>query len=597
MKLSQAFAYLARRNAAFFLALVAYAIAITPLYLFHIVHSDVIVTSAIFFIVVLGLDLLYGCAGMLSFGHIGFFAIGAYTVAILFTRFAASPLLGTLAGLLIAIIVGYALGRICLRLAPSYFMLGTLAFGIMTHAVITVWYSITGGDGGLGGIPRPVIGRSLDTDLTFGALTACCAAVLFWFAYSLSRSRVGRALRAIRGDAVAASCLGINVDRLKTDVFVISACYASFAGSLFAMYNGAVHPDSFSLGTLLDVLLMLFFGGEGTLWGGLIGTTMIRQLPDVFGGLHGAQVLFEGIFFCVVIFALPRGIAGALEDSFKRLAPRRMKVDLPAAPDLPSIGLKYADQATLLRVENVARSFGGVCAIDGASFAIGRGQIKGLIGPNGAGKSTLINLISGVVASDGGRIFLLAAELNRLRPDQRAKLGVQRTFQHERLFPHLNIEENIMVGEDCGVDGSFRELLECALGIRRTLTAEITARANAQNWLRTLRLEAYAGAAPESVPQGLRKLIELARACAVRPVLLLLDETVAGLNEAEKQAVKEFINKLRADGLTILIIEHDIDFVMEICDEICVLNFGRVIADGSPAEIRKSDAVIEAYLG
>jgi len=597
MKLSQAFAYLARRNAAFFLALVAYAIAITPLYLFHIVHSDVIVTSAIFFIVVLGLDLLYGCAGMLSFGHIGFFAIGAYSVAILFTTFAASPLLGTLAGLLIAIVVGYALGRICLRLAPSYFMLGTLAFGIMTHAVITVWYSITGGDGGLGGIPRPVIGRSMDTDLTFGALTACCAAVLFWFAYSLSRSRVGRALRAIRGDAVAASCLGINVDRLKTDVFVISACYASFAGSLFAMYNGAVHPDSFSLGTLLDVLLMLFFGGEGTLWGGLIGTTMIRQLPDVFGGLHGAQVLFEGIFFCVVIFALPRGIAGALEDSFKRLAPHRMKLDLPASPDLPSIGLKYADQATLLRVENVARSFGGVRAIDGASFAIGRGQIKGLIGPNGAGKSTLINLISGVVASDGGRIFLLAAELNRLRPDQRAKLGVQRTFQHERLFPHLNIEENIMVGEDCGVDGSFGELLECALGIRRTLTAEITARANAQSWLRTLRLEAYAGAAPESVPQGLRKLVELARACAVRPVLLLLDETVAGLNEEEKQAVKEFINKLRAHGLTILIIEHDIDFVMEICDEICVLNFGRVIADGSPAEIRKSDAVIEAYLG
>jgi branched-chain amino acid transport system permease protein len=597
MPLSQALAYLARRNVAFFLALVAYAIAITPLYLFHIVHSDVIVTSAIFFIVVLGLDLLYGCAGMLSFGHIGFFAIGAYSVAILFTSFAASVLLGTLAGLLIAIVVGYALGRICLRLASSYFMLGTLAFGIMIHAVITVWYSVTGGDGGLGGIPRPVIGRSLDTDLTFGALTTCCAAVLFWFAYSLSRSRVGRALRAIRGDAVAASCLGINVDRMKTAIFVISACYASFAGSLFAIYNGAVHPDSFSLGTLLDVLLMLFFGGEGTLWGGLIGTTMIRQLPDVFGGLHGAQVLFEGIFFCVVIFALPRGVAGALEDLFKRLLPRRMKVDLPAAPDAPSIAVKYADQATLLRVENVTRSFGGVCAIDGASFAIGRGQIKGLIGPNGAGKSTLINLISGVVASDGGRVFLLAAELNGLRPDQRAKLGVQRTFQHERLFPHLNIEENIMVGEDCGVDGSFGELLECALGIRRTLTAEITARANAQSWLRSLRLEAYAGAAPESVPQGLRKLIELARACAVRPVLLLLDETVAGLNEAEKQAVKEFINKLRAHGVTILIIEHDIDFVMEICDEICVLNFGRVIADGSPAEIRKSAAVIEAYLG
>jgi len=598
MTLSQAVAYLARRNARFFFALLAYAFAITPLYFLRVVHSDVIVTSAIFFVVVLGLDLLYGCAGMLSFGHIGFFAVGAYSVAVLFTRFAISPLLGALAGTLITIALSYALGRVCLRLAPSYFMLGTLAFGIMTHSAITVWYSVTGGDGGLGGIPRPIIGCSLDTDLTFGAFAAACAIVLFWLTYSLSRSRIGRALRAIRGDAVAASCLGIHVDRLKTNTFVISACYASFGGSLFAMYNGAVHPDSFSLGTLLDLLLMMFFGGEGTLWGGLLGTTIIRQLPDIFGGLHGGQVLFEGIFFCLVIFVLPRGIAGAVEDAVKRLASPRTKAGVRAASNIPPIAARLQpEQAPLLQVENVARNFGGVRAIDGVSFAIHRGQIKGLIGPNGAGKSTLLNLISGVLAPDDGCILLYATELSRLRPDQIAKLGIQRTFQHERLFPHLSIEENIMVGEEHGADGSLSELLECALGSRRTLTAERAARAKTQAWLCDLQLEAYAGATTESVPQGLRKLVELARACAAQPFLLLLDESVAGLNDVEKQAVKGFIKKLHAAGLAFLIIEHDIDFVMELCEEICVISFGRTIADGPPADIRKNDAVIAAYLG
>jgi ABC-type branched-subunit amino acid transport system ATPase component/ABC-type branched-subunit amino acid transport system permease subunit len=594
---SQAASYLARRNGAFFFALLAYALLIAPLYFLRAIHSDVIVTSAIFFIVVLAMDLLYGCAGMLTFGHVGFFAVGAYSVAILFARSAISPLLGAFAGVLITIPLSYALGRICLRLAPSYFMLATLAFGIMVHAVITVWYGVTGGDGGLGGIPRPIIGGSLDNDLTFGTFAACCAIALFWLTYSLSRSRVGRALRAIRGDAVAASCLGINVDRLKTNTFVISACYASFAGSLFAMYNGAVHPDSFSLSTLLDLLLMMFLGGEGTLWGGLFGATIIRQLPDLFGGLHGGQVLFEGIFFCIVIFMLPRGIAGAVEDSLKGRVYRGTKGNVNFPYKAPPWAEQQPAQTPLLQVEHVARSFGGIRAIDDVSFAVRPGQIKGLIGPNGAGKSTLMNLITGVLSPDGGRISLHTTETNRLRPDETARLGIQRTFQHERLFPHLTIEENIMVGEDRGVTGGFAELLACALGSRRSLIAEVGARERAATWLQALQLEEYAHATTESVPQGLRKLVELARACAAQPVLLLLDETVAGLSDSEKQAVKALIKKLRIAGLTIIIIEHDIDFVLELCDDVCVIDFGRTIAEGPPAEIRKNEAVITAYLG
>jgi branched-chain amino acid transport system permease protein len=597
MSVSQAAAYLTRRNVGFFIVLAIYALVVTPLYFLRVIHSDVIVTTAIFFIVVMGLDLLYGYTGMLSFGQVGFFAVGAYAVAVLFTRFALPPLLGTLIGILLNIALSYLLGRICLRLATSYFMLATLAFGIMIHGTITVWYDVTGGDGGLGGIPRPVIGTSLNTDLSFGAFAAICALILFWFTYSLSRSRVGRALRAIRSDATAAACLGVNVDRLKINAFVISACYASFGGSLFAMYNGAVHPDSFSLGTLLDLLLMMFIGGEGTIWGGLWGTTIIRLLPDVLSGLHGAKILFSGIFFCIVIFALPRGIAGTIEDIVKRIWSRRPPVPAIGAQAVPYAAEMRTGATALLQVDSLARSFGGVRAIDDVSFEIRQGQIKGLIGPNGAGKTTLLNLISGLLTPDGGRILVESTELRRLRPDQIARLGIQRTFQHERLFPYLSVEENIMVGQERGVGGSWSELIACAVGCRPTLVSEAAARRAAQAWLRSLQLEEYAGRSVEKIPQGLRKLVEVARSCAAGPLLLLLDEAVAGLNDAERQVFKSFIRALRDAGLTILIIEHDIDFVMELCDDICVVNFGRTIADGKPAEIRKDDAVIAAYLG
>ncbi len=597
MNVLQAAAYLTRRNAWFFVVLAIYALVVTPLYFLRVIHSDVIVTTAIFFVVVMGLDLLYGYTGMLSFGQVGFFAVGAYAVAILFTRLAIPPLFGALIGILVNIALSYVLGRVCLRLSTSYFMLATLAFGIMIHGTITVWYDVTGGDGGLGGIPRPVIGTSLNTDLSFGAFAASCAVVLFWFTYNLSRSRVGRALRAIRSDATAAACLGVNVDQLKISAFVISACYASFGGSLFAMYNGAVHPDSFSLGALLDLLLMMFIGGEGTIWGGLWGTTVIRLLPDVLSSLHGAKILFSGIFFCIIIFALPRGIAGAIEDIVKRIRSRtrpRAATGGQAIPYSAGIG---TGTAAVLRIDSLARSFGGVRAIDNVSFEIRRGQIKGLIGPNGAGKTTLLNLISGLLTPDGGRIWVGSTELRQLRPDQIAKFGIQRTFQHERLFPYLSVEENIMVGQECSIDGGLRELIACALGRRQTLIAEAEARRNAQAWLRSLQLEEYAGRSVEKIPQGLRKLIEVARSCATAPRLLLLDEAVAGLNGPERQVFKSFIRALRDAGLTILIIEHDIDFVMELCDDICVVNFGKTIADGTPAEIRKDDGVIAAYLG
>lgn len=590
--------YLVRRNAAFFVVLAVYALAAFTFYAIGWLHSDVIVTTAIFFIVILGLDLLYGCAGLLSFGHVGFVAIGAYSVAVLHAQFALPPFASMLVGLLISAAIGYVLGRVCLRLSGSYFMLGTLAFGIMVHATITVGYTVTGGDGGLGGIPRSSLGGVvLSSDWSFGITAWTLAVVLFWLTYSLSRSKVGRAARAMRSDQLAASCLGVNVARLKVNFFVISACFASLGGSLFAMYNGAVHPDSFSLATLLDLLLMMFFGGEGTIWGALLGTTFMRLLPDITGALQGGKILFSGILFTVIIFALPRGIAGAVEDLIARFSARRSGMPDPAAGELPFTANGGANSGTLLELRNVSRSFGGVRAVEDVSFRVDYGLIKGLIGPNGAGKSTIMNLISGVLSLNGGQVLLAGRSLSGLRPDQVARQGIQRTFQHERLFAHLTIIENIMVGQERGADGSLREIAACALGLPYTVESEIAAREKASEWLGSLGLAHYAEARTGEVPHGLRKLVEVARCCAAGPVLLLLDETVAGLNDAERQAFKKTIRALRDRGLVIVIIEHDIDFIMDLCDEVCVVNFGRQIADGTPSAIKKNPQVIEAYLG
>jgi ABC-type branched-subunit amino acid transport system ATPase component/ABC-type branched-subunit amino acid transport system permease subunit len=597
----QALAWCARRNRAFFIAAAIYAVGVLIAMAAGVIHGDVLVSSAIYFILVIGLDLLYGCAGMLSFAHVGFFAVGAYAVAVLTVTYGLDPWLALLCGMAINLVLSVILGRICLRLSGSYFMLGSLAFGIMVHAVITVGYSVTGGDAGLGGIPRPTIaGVQMTSDATFGTMVWVLAALLFWFTLTLSRSRAGRALRALGSDETAAACAGVHVDRLKTNVFALSAAYASLAGSLFAMYNGAVHPDSFSLGVLLNVLLMLFLGGTGTIWGGLIGATFISALPDLSGPLMAAKDLFNGILFSVIIILFPQGIAGAMT----RFTGRKGEAATEAGPShcmpLPHLSTDAAHAPVAgpsLRLQGLSKRFGGVQAVDGVSFDVQAGSIKALIGPNGAGKSTMMNLISGVAQRDTGAVLLGGHDLRGLRPDQVARAGIQRTFQHERLFSQLDVTENVMVGHERGIGGSPLELLACGLGLPSTVAAEIDARRAAQAWVAALGLSAHAARPVDELPTGLRKLVEVARACAAGPAVLLLDETAAGLNNTERLAFIDLVRRLSERGMAIVLIEHDIDLVMELSDEVCVINFGRRIADGSPQAVRSNEEVVAAYLG
>lgn len=592
--------YLLWRNRSFFGTALAFTLICALGLSMGWLHSDVIIVAGLFFILVLGLDLLYGCAGMLSFGHVGFFAIGAYSVAVASASHGLPLFIGTGAGLLINIVLSYVLGRICLNLSSSYFMLGTLAFGIMVHSILVAAYPLTGGDAGLGGIPRPVVmGQALDTDGRFGALLAGVAAVLLWVTLNLSKSRLGRAMKAIRSDAVAAACLGADVKRIKINAFVISACYASLSGALFAMYFGAVHPDSFSLSVLLNSLLMLFVGGVGSIWGALFGASFISVLPDLVGPLHAAKDLFNGIIFSLIIFFFPAGLAGALQilviDRWRARSRHDESDAVPSVLDTES--LRFNEAGNALALQGVSKAFGGVRAVEAVFTEARGGIVKALIGPNGAGKSTLMNLVSGVLKSDSGTVTLGGIILTGRRPDQIAHCGVQRTFQHEKLFKHLNVLENVMVGNDRAANGTLSEFLRDALALPSALREEEASRASAMSWLRRLGLEAYSSASVDGVPQGMRKLIEVARACAARPHVLLLDETAAGLNDKERASFKQIVRLLRSYGMTIILIEHDIDLVMELADEVCVINFGQVIADSTPDQVRRDPRVVSAYLG
>jgi ABC-type branched-subunit amino acid transport system ATPase component/ABC-type branched-subunit amino acid transport system permease subunit len=565
------------------------------------IPTDALISTGMVYILVLGLDLLYGCAGMLSFAHVGFFAVGAYAVAIGSVTHGLDPWISSVLGLFLNLVLSWTLGRICLRLSGSYFMLGTLAFGIMVHAVITVAHPLTGGDVGLGGVPRPTIaGIAMGTNLRFGVLVWGLALVLFAFTLLLSRSGVGRALKALRSEPAAAASLGTDIARLKTNVFVLSAMYASIAGSLFAMYHGAVHPDSFNLGVLLNVLLMLFLGGEGSLWGGLIGAMFITILPDLTGSFHAAKDLINGVLFTLIILAFPKGVAGAITKVFSRKESAG-----PAADDVPSVeaqgrlplDIPPAGPEKMLRVDGIQKHFGGVHAVDGVSFSVEAGTVKGLIGPNGAGKTTLMNLISGALEPTEGRIEMEGRPLAGMRPDQVARAGLLRTFQHEKLFAHLTVEENILVGIERGSDGRMSSLIGGGFLAFTSARLDFEARERARAWLKAVGLEGYAQRDATALPTGLRKLVEVARACAANPRVLLLDETAAGLNDTERQSFRALVRRLRAEGLTIVLIEHDLELVMELCDEICVLDFGKLIADGDPRSVRTNERVIDAYIG
>jgi ABC-type branched-subunit amino acid transport system ATPase component/ABC-type branched-subunit amino acid transport system permease subunit len=548
-----------------------------------------------------GLNVLAGLTGQISLGHAGFYAIGAYATALGVTSLGWPPWIAPIGGIALAAAVGAVVAGAALRVTGPYLAMVTIAFGIIVEGVLVEWVSVTGGPGGIFDIPRPPIQRLYWVILAGAALG-------LWLVANLRRSAWGRAFLAVKGSEVAAESLGLSAYYLRIVAFTVSAGFAGASGALFAFLNGYISPDSFTLQTSILFLLALLFGGLGSVAGPVVGSVALTALPELLTALADYRLMLYGTLLLVSIYWLPAGVVGALarrnggvapgRRAPPDLAPARAPVPLPAVEKEPAVGATAmadaADRAPLLAVDGATVAFGGVRALADVTLAVpGRG-IHAVIGPNGAGKTTLLNVLSGYYTPDRGSITLDRTRIAGRPAYAVARLGVARTFQTAQLFPDLTAADNLAVGVAGPRLGSLLGAL-LALPPARRLEARLAARA--RDLLRAAGLEVWAGAPAGTLPAGLRRRLEIARALATRPRLLMLDEPAAGLGPAEIEALDSQLTALRDGGPAIILVEHHMDLVMAVSDHVSVLDYGRVIASGSPAAVRENPAVVEAYLG
>ncbi|HEX6081790.1 MAG TPA: branched-chain amino acid ABC transporter ATP-binding protein/permease [Methylomirabilota bacterium] len=536
-------------------------------------------------IVAAGLNVLAGFAGQISLGHAGFYALGAYGAALAATRLGWPLWASVPAGMALAAIVGAAVGAAALRVSGPYLAMVTIAFGIIVEHVLVEWVSLTGGPGGIFNIPKPTVSGSY-------WLIAAGAALALWLTANLRASAWGRALLAVKSSEVAAESLGISAYLARTTAFTISAALAGLAGGLFALLNGYISPDSFTLQTSIVFLLALLFGGLGSVAGPLVGGVALTLLPELLTGLADYRLILYGALLLISIYGLPAGVVGAVR---ARGRERRDGTETTPHPVLSPEGRGRGGAEDLLRVEGLGVSFGGVVALADVTLTVPARGITAVIGPNGAGKTTLINLITGYYRPGAGEIRLAGEPIAGRAPHAVARLGVARTFQTAQPFDDLSVVENVMVGVAGARLGNLGGALLQGPGTRRR---ERALRARALELLTALGLAARAEESAAGLPAGLRRWLEIARALATGPRLLLLDEPAAGLSPTEIAELDARLTALRAQGgPAIVLVEHHMELVMAISDRISVLDYGRVIAAGAPATVRENPAVIEAYLG
>lgn len=561
-------------------------------------------------LVTLGLVLLTGVGGMTSFGQAAFVGLGAYTTGVLTTTHdlpfwiswaAGEPWLALLVGLLLTALVALLLGSLTLRLSGHYLPLGTIAWGASLYFLFGTMDSL-GGHTGLTGIPPiSLFGWVLDDGGKLYYLIWLFLLVAMITSSNLLDSREGRAIRALKGGVIMAEAMGVDTSRSRMIIFVIAALHACAAGWLYAHMQRFINPTPFGLHAGIEYLFMAVVGGAGQVWGALIGagliTVMKQWLQDLLPRLLGASGNFEIIVFGVLMILLLHRARDGLWPLLAALA-RRLFPPTPVskpsgatAAALPKNAFPSHDE-TILEVRSVTRRFGGLVANDAISLTLDAGEILALIGPNGAGKSTLFNQISGVDTPCSGEVLLRGQSVTGLGARQIARLGLSRTFQHVRLLPNMSVLENVAIGAHLRGHGG---VLAAAWRLERREESQLLAEAARQ--LERVGLADYRDVPAGSLALGQQRILEIARALCADPCLLLLDEPAAGLRHGEKQALAGLLRRLRDEGMGILLVEHDMDFVMGLVDRVVVMEFGQKIAEGGPREVQQDPAVQQAYLG
>jgi branched-chain amino acid transport system permease protein len=480
-------------------------------------------------------------------------------------------------------VMGAVLGMTTLRLGGHYLAMVTISFQQIVTLIMVNWIAVTRGPDGVSGIERPALFQSAQAFLAVCVLAMALVGYLVW---QLPDTRLGRAMRAVRDNELAAGVAGVNVYRVKVAAFALSAVLGGIGGGLFAGGFSYVSPDQFSFAESIVFITMTLLGGVSSPIGALIGTGLLIVLPESLRFLKsvpGLYLAIYGLAIILIIRYMPDGIWGFVQDRVRRLL---RPPPFAGAPD--DLVLKQAhapspgNESPALRVEHLAKHFGGVKAVDDIAFTVRRGSVHALIGPNGSGKTTTLNVLSGIYTATAGRVLLGGRDISALPGHARTAAGLGRTFQNIRLFRSMSALENVVIGAEQG-------------GHRAEGHAALVARARAA--LAFVGLEPRAHELVTGFSYGHQRLIEIARALAGQPTLLLLDEPAAGLNSSEKLGLLALLRRIAAKGLTILIIDHDMTLVTQVAEHITVLNFGRCIADGVAAEVLRQPDVIAAYLG
>jgi branched-chain amino acid transport system permease protein len=559
----------------------------------------VLMRCMILMIVAIGLNILIGHAGLVSLGQAALYGLGAYVAAWLAVKQGVPFLPAVLAGVTATALMGAVLAYPTVRVRGVYLAVITIAFGLVFENILKEWLSVTGGTQGLIGIPRGnVFGWSLTRPIYFWVVAGC---LIFAFVvqYNIIHSRYGRAMRATAQSENASRALGINLAGTRTLAFVISAAFAGLAGGLYTFLNLFVNFETFTFFHSISFLLMVVLGGVGSLAGPLVGTAVLTYVAEILQDLKEWQIFAYGALLLLVMYVMPSGIVGTIGKVYERLSTRSRgresgvwpNRDVDIARILPA---SANDTDAALITEGLTLRFGGLTAVDNVRLHVRPGTVHALIGPNGAGKSSVLNLISGFYTPTSGSISFFGRDVTGQQSYALARLGIARTFQNTELFGQMTVEENVLAAF---IPHYHATLAETLLRLPRFGREEKAFLAQARELLNFVGLSDYASEQARNLPFGHQRRLEIARALALKPRLLLLDEPAAGLTHGEIEGLKALIRTLADCGVTIILVEHHVDMVMTVSDHVTVLEYGRVIASGPAAEVQDDPAVAEAYFG
>jgi branched-chain amino acid transport system permease protein len=558
------------------MALGVLVVIVVPLLVTSRYSTNLIILGSALAIGTLGLVVVLGYAGQISLAQAAFYGIGAYAVALGTTQWNINWWAALAVGIVVAAMAGCLLGATTLKLGGHYLAMTTICFQIIFTLIATNWIELTRGPDGIGNIKRASFFIPLNSAQRYAWFALSAVLLVSVLVWKLRHTALGRSMVAVRENELAAEALGVNTSRVKVTAFIISAMIGSVGGAIYASGYLYISPDSFNFEHGVLFLAMVLVGGTESFLGAILGACLLTFLPEWLRDLKKIYLIIYGAVIILVVVFMPEGLWGYVKLFSRRFVKKRV---LPKAERSLQVGGRGSAGEEILRVEGLTKRFGGLTAVDNVDFSVRRGEAHALIGPNGSGKTTCINLLSGLYVPTSGGIDFLGKSLVGLRPNRIASIGMARSFQNLRLFRGLTVWENVLVGA------------------KRARGTETETEKRAIAAIEFVGLSDKAFEICQYLPYGYQKLVELARAIAGEPELLLLDEPGAGLNQTEKQELVRLLRLLNEMGLTIVTVEHDMSLVCSVASLATVLNFGKKIAEGTVEEVLRHPAVIEAYLG